>query len=289
MSTRNLTPTKITEKDIKEINPFTRRNLTQDEIYTFSMILCGNDIDRQCEAFTKESLIKMAKLYKGVSGILDHNTSSKNQIARIYKTNIVRTDEKTIYGEDKYLLKAWAYMIRSPNTKDFILKIDAGIIKEVSVSCKIGRKCSICNMPYNGNCNHIPGKEYNNKLCYIKLEDPQDAYEWSFVAVPAQPEAGVTKQYYIKSTYTQDTDFQKQALAGKYYEDRLKAKILKLSFLTGFMKNNPVFKDILNKLSIKELECFEEHFSKEIKTKDLQPCFPFSSNKQKKENKDFIV
>ena len=27
------------------------------------------------------------------------------------------------------------------------------------------------------------------------MEDPTDAYEWSFVAVPAQPAAGVTKSY----------------------------------------------------------------------------------------------
>ena len=33
------------------------------------------------------------------------------------------------------------------------------------------------------------------KRCHVVLSDVTDAYEWSFVAVPAQREAGVTKQF----------------------------------------------------------------------------------------------
>ena len=44
-------------------------------------------------------------------------------------------------------------------------------------------------------CAHIKGREYGGKLCHRILCDPTDAYEWSFVAVPAQPAAGVTKSY----------------------------------------------------------------------------------------------
>ena len=31
---------------------------------------------------------------------------------------------------------------------------------------------------------------YGEKLCFTELREPKDAYEWSFVAVPAQPRAG---------------------------------------------------------------------------------------------------
>ena len=41
----------------------------------------------------------------------------------------------------------------------------------------------------------MPGRTYNGKLCWFLLEEPADAYEWSFVAVPAQREAGVTKGF----------------------------------------------------------------------------------------------
>ena len=42
-------------------------------------------------------------------------------------------------------------------------------------------------------CEHRHGKTYDGTLCVMALDDPQDAYEVSFVAVPAQPEAGVIK------------------------------------------------------------------------------------------------
>ena len=35
--------------------------------------------------------------------------------------------------------------------------------------------------------------DYDGKTCHFVLSDPQDAYEWSFVAVPAQRDAGVIK------------------------------------------------------------------------------------------------
>ena len=36
---------------------------------------------------------------------------------------------------------------------------------------------------------------YKGKLCYGLLKEPTDAYEFSFVAVPAQRGAGVTKSF----------------------------------------------------------------------------------------------
>ena len=44
-------------------------------------------------------------------------------------------------------------------------------------------------------CEHWNGRIYDGQTCYFKLLNPKDAYEVSFVAVPAQPNAGVTKEY----------------------------------------------------------------------------------------------
>ena len=33
------------------------------------------------------------------------------------------------------------------------------------------------------------------EVCHVVLNQPTDAYEWSFVAVPAQREAGVIKMF----------------------------------------------------------------------------------------------
>ena len=41
---------------------------------------------------------------------------------------------------------------------------------------------------------HILGETYPDEgFCFLNLDDPSDAYELSFVAVPAQRNAGVTK------------------------------------------------------------------------------------------------
>jgi hypothetical protein len=76
-----------------------------------------------------------------------------------------------------------------------IAAIKGGILKEVSVGCAISKAvCSICGKEY-GTCGHQKGNAYNGKLCFADLCDPTDAYEMSFVAVPAQRDAGVTKSF----------------------------------------------------------------------------------------------
>ncbi|MDE6470241.1 MAG: hypothetical protein K2L19_04390, partial [Eubacterium sp.] len=86
--------------------------------------------------------------------------------------------------------------------------IDAGIKKEVSVSCSLAKSvCSVCGMDKrSGRCEHIGGREYNGKMACSILSDVKDAYEFSFVAVPAQREAGVTKAFDIEEEKVNMTD-----------------------------------------------------------------------------------
>ena len=282
-----ITPFEINPADIEIINKYTRKKLNPNEIYTFSIILCDNDVDREFESFTKESLIKMANMFQGVTGIFDHEMSSKNQISRIYKATVISSNEKTIYGETKYKLKAFAYMPKNDSTKNIISKIDSGILKEVSVSCSIQKKtCSICGKIYDGTCGHDLGKIYNGKYCYIKLENPTDAFEWSFVAVPAQRCAGVIKNFVHSDT---NNEINKQNKMSIYYENRLKAQVIKLGFLNNFMKDNDTtFKNLINKLSLEELEAFKEEFEKNLDSKSLSPTAQTKTNK-KNINYDFIV
>ncbi len=72
--------------DIALINQFTVKELTPDEVYCFSVVLCDNDVDRDLERFTDKTLDALAKLFVGKTGISDHRWSGYRHIARLYRT-----------------------------------------------------------------------------------------------------------------------------------------------------------------------------------------------------------
>ena len=159
--------------------------------------MCDNEIDRDFEYFTADTLKEMAELFKGKTVISDHKRMASNQVARIYDTELVKTGEYSLSGENYTQLVAKCYMLKNDTTADLIAAIEAGITKEVSVSCAIkSAVCSICGTDNRETyCKHWNGETYDGNVCYFALKGALDAYELSFVAVPAQPKAGVTKSY----------------------------------------------------------------------------------------------
>ena len=184
--------------DLEAIGAFTRRAFAPEELYVFSVVLCNNDVDRDHEKFTRRALEELGALFVGKTGIFAHSMKSGDQAARIYATEVVPVPgRKTADGEDLVTLQAKAYMVRTPGNAELITQIDGGIKKEVSVSCAMGSAvCSLCGADRrSGGCSHVPGRSYDGKVAFTVLSDATDAYEWSFVAVPAQREAGVVKHY----------------------------------------------------------------------------------------------
>ncbi|MGN0464586.1 MAG: hypothetical protein ACI4GA_07845 [Acutalibacteraceae bacterium] len=189
------------DKVMAQINRLSRKKLEKDEVYIFNITLCDNEIDRDFDVFSEKSLTELAGLFIGKTGISDHSMRSSDQTARIYSTWIEKTPGKlTSYGEPYAALKAGAYMVKTKRNEDLIKEIDAGIKKEVSVGCSVAKSiCSVCGRDaMREGCSHRKGRTYDGKICYHTLTDPTDAYEWSFVAVPAQREAGVTKAFKAK-------------------------------------------------------------------------------------------
>lgn len=181
----------ISESDLAVINKkYALRNLSETDIFCFKIAVCDNQIDRDFECFSDNAISELAKMFVGKTVISDHIHSAKNQCARIYATEVEES------GTIKRLV-AKCYTIMSDATKDFIEMLSAGIMKEVSVSCRMKSAiCSICGQDnYKVSCKHYWGKEYDGKQCHFILDDPEDAFEVSFVAVPAQKEAGVIKSY----------------------------------------------------------------------------------------------
>ena len=178
------------------VNTYSRRELSADEVYLFSVVLCDNDIDRDNERFTVESLFELEKLFVGKTGIIDHDPTAKNQKARIISCKVESVEGMTTaLGDALFRLTARAYIRRTEANSELIEAIEAGIVKEVSVGCSVAKTvCSVCrNEMRSPLCNHIKGRAYDGEVCYGELCEPTDAYEFSFVAVPAQRAAGVIK------------------------------------------------------------------------------------------------
>lgn len=241
-------PTGIdTAAELEAINRFAKAELTAEQVYTFSVVLCDNEVDRDYEKFSNSALEELATLFVGRTGIFDHEWKATNQTARIYRTELVKSENvKTGLGEDYCALKGYAYMLRNEKNAALIEEIDAGIKKETSIGCSVKRRvCSICKEECRpGGCGHIPGREYNGKLCYVELFDASDAYEWSFVAVPAQRASGVVKKLggakclkaFVESAegagFAQEYDaLEKDAAIGREYRDRLQHEVVRLGLL----------------------------------------------------------
>ena len=173
------------------INRQTLRELTADEVFTFRVAAAGNEVDRDLERFTDKSLDDMAALFVGKTVISDHKWSSGGQIARVYAAEV----QEEAGGVKRLVLSC--YLPRNEDTKSIIDAIDAGILREVSVAVAVRQyTCSVCGKDYLGSeCLHIRGKKYGQAVCHVELDGVSDVFEVSFVAVPAQPEAGVIKRY----------------------------------------------------------------------------------------------
>lgn len=286
----------ISDEDINLINKYTKRELNKQEVYVFSLVLCDNEIDRDYERFTSESLEALAKLFEGKTGILDHDAKSEKQLARIFSCKIQTLKIKNSLGENYKRLIAKAYIPKTQSSEEIIMQIDSGIKKEVSIRCRVEKKtCSICGDNINI-CHHIKNKNYfngkNQVLCHTILENPIDAYEWSFVAVPAQVAAGVIKTFSnsnynsnynqeynnsldiiekikhesnkkgMKNLYNIIKNMENEIKIGREYINNMRESVLKnLLFFNPNLNNNTI-KKITDTLDYEDLKNLQKNFSR---------------------------
>ena len=232
-----------TPAQLEKINRQSKTELTAEQVYCFSVRLCDDQPDRDFERFDLAALPKLAELFIGKTGICDHEWSARGQVARIF-------DAWTEPEGSATILRAWAYMLRGELADPLIANIEAGIHREVSVGCAMGKTlCSICGEPY-GSCEHRKGKTYGGKTCYGVLCEPLDAYEFSFVAVPAQPEAGVMK------AFGEDEELEalkKSAALGERYLLGLRREGVRLAMSLGLELEKPILTRMAEVLDEEEL------------------------------------
>ena len=241
---------------MEAINALTKARLNGEQVYVFSLRLCDDRIDRDGERFDTGALPGLAKLFLGKTGILDHRWSTENQVARIFETQVVKE-------KDASYIRAWAYIRRGGKNDELIADIEAGIKKEVSVGCAMAQAvCSICGSEY-GTCGHVKGEHYDGQVCAVILKEPVDAYEFSFVAVPAQREAGVMKgmgaavslkelaaEHGAQAEYRTLT---KEAELGRRYRKDLEDCVVRLGLALELGVSEPVLRSLAQTAGAEEL------------------------------------
>lgn len=266
--------------ELEAINNLNGTSLTEGEVYLFAVRLCDNQTDRDMEYFSRQDLEVLAQLFVGKTGIFDHSWSAKDQTARIYRTEVV--DEPGLAseaGEPGCYLKGYAYMLRTAENAGLIAEIEGGIKKEVSVSCAVsGSICSICGNDIHDRtaCSHVKGRVYEGKRCIVRLAQPTDAFEWSFVAVPAQPRAGVVKSLRRGESLDQVLagldgpwqaewkELQRQAAAGRRYLEKLRQETVRLGLMAQKGLQRETLQAIAGKLDEEELEQLRACYARQL-------------------------
>lgn len=246
-----------TAMQLEQINSLAKTRLNGEQVYVFSLRLCDDQMDRDGERFDTAALPALAKLFIGKTGIVDHKWSADNQIARIFETQVVREQEVSY-------IKAWAYIRRGGANDEIIADIEVGIKKEVSVGCAMARAvCSVCGSEY-GTCGHVKGEVYEGAVCAVILKEPVDAYEFSFVAVPAQREAGVLKAMGGKTPVLKElaeangaqAEYRalcKEAELGRRYRKDLEDGVVRLGLALELGVSEPVLRSLAKTAAAEDL------------------------------------
>ena len=129
-------------------------------------------------------------------------------------------------------------------------------------------------------CSHVKGRKYGGKLCYGELNNITDAYEWSFVAVPAQKNAGVIKNFrkgedgmtlndVVEKMGNENLrdeldELKSYAQMGRSYLEQLRNEVVRLGVMSdsGFKKD--FLRSTAEKMNEKELLSFKKAFESKI-------------------------
>lgn len=316
-------PDQTLDQEMELVNRHTRRTLTPEEVYLFSVVLCDNDIDRDYERFSREALQTLSTLYVGKTGIFDHSMMSQHQAARIFSCRVEEIPGRTTRAGEPYCrLVARAYVPKTDKNADLIAELDAGIKKEVSVGCAVGQvRCSICGADLRGKpCRHKKGEVYDGAICHAVLDQPTDAYEWSFVAVPAQREAGVVKAY-LPQLSKEDTpmdqlinlfkegkdctlsgsqslklyhawqELEELAQEGRQFREELRRDVVRMSAAIQPELSASIMEGLSKRMTLEELKTFRKAYAVKMQNV-LSPVPQLSTRTEKGErgsNQQFLI
>ena len=185
----------ITDAQLSKINKLTISEVTKDDVFVFKMLLVDDSVTRNFtnypESFQRAILKKAPRKgnWIGLPMMMgkteDHETMASNQVGRIFDAKLVKTPTGNIGTIGS------VYIPINESTNALIDNIKAGVHREVSIGVSVELPmCSICGDDIR-DCQHEPGKHYNEDLCYIIMDGDVEGQEVSFVAVPGNINAEI--------------------------------------------------------------------------------------------------
>ena len=152
--------------------------------------------------------------------------------------------------------------------------------------------CSVCGSEY-GSCGHLKGEAYDGEVCCAILQEPVDAYEFSFVAVPAQKEAGVLKAMggrnrtlkELAEEFGAQAEYRalfKEAQLGRQYRKELEQDVIRLCKILDLGAEQDVLQGIAKTAAAEDLQKFRAAL--ESKAAEVLPAMTqLGGNTQTKE------
>lgn len=107
----------------------------------------------------------------------NHDTYSSEglPVGRIFSSTMATDDQGMPCNRQRF------YMVKEPLTQSLVQRMDGGVLREVSVSFAHDLlECSICETDLY-DCAHIPGEEYDGKVCQARVLGVSEYFETSLV------------------------------------------------------------------------------------------------------------
>lgn len=182
------TQTRVTEEDIDQINSLSNPPLvpvTQRDVYIRRIRLAGDAIDAGFGRFRTSDLPKLLELLQGAPALVGHRKDTLG-VARFFGGEVLQDSRSKI----NYIVPRFYWMRSHSGSEDLRINIDGGIYNEASLGFVFRQPtCSICREDIR-RCDHIPGKEYNDQVCFYYYDDILRVTEGSLVYRGAQPGTG---------------------------------------------------------------------------------------------------
>ena len=178
----------VSDDDITIINSLLNPPLvpvTAREIYVRRCRLAGDAVDAGFGRFRTTNLDLLLELVQGVPALIGHRKDSLG-VARFFGGTIERNQATGV----SYIVPKFYWMKMHSASEDLRVNIDGGIYNEASLGFSFKKPtCSICGEDIR-RCEHVPGREYESKLCFFNYDEIIKVTEGSLVYRGAQPGTG---------------------------------------------------------------------------------------------------